>query len=225
LQAPVRANIGEASARGVDIQSDFQHSWNEHFWTSARANFTYSTSKFKVYEEPEYKEAYRSRVGHSLSQEWGYIAERLFMDDSEAENAPPQMFGGLYGGGDIKYLDVNRDGQITAADMVPIGNPTSPEIIYGFGLSVGYKGFDASVFFQGLANESFWIDPAATAPFQNWKESGDPSPYQNQAQLLQVYADSHWSEDNQNLYALWPRLSSTPVENNNQRSTWFMRDG
>src|SRR5690606_9168198 len=81
------------------------------------------------------------------------------------------------------------------------------------------------VFFQGLANESFWIDPAATAPFQNWKESGDPSPYQNQAQLLQVYADSHWSEDNQNLYALWPRLSSTPVENNNQRSTWFMRDG
>jgi len=225
LQAPVRANIGEASARGVDIQSDFQHSWNEHFWTSARANFTYSTSKFKVYEEPEYKEAYRSRVGHSLSQEWGYIAERLFMDDSEAENTPPQLFGGEYGGGDIKYLDVNRDGQITAADMVPIGNPTSPEIIYGFGLSVGYKGFDASVFFQGLANESFWVDPEATAPFQNWKEPGDLSPYQNQAQLLQVYADSHWSEDNQDLYALWPRLSSTSVPNNNQRSTWFMRDG
>ena len=94
-----------------------------------------------------------------------------------------------------------------------IGNPRSPEIIYGFGLSAGYKGFDASLFFQGLANESFWIDPSATAPFQN------------QTQLLKAYADSHWSEANQNIYALWPRLTSTLNANNNQASTWFMRDG
>jgi len=213
LQAPIRANIGEATARGIDIQSDFAHSWNEHFWTSARANFTYSASRFKLFEEPDYNEAYRSRVGRSLAQTWGYIAERLFMDDAEANNSPTQTFGGQYGGGDIKYLDVNRDGQITEADMVPIGNPTSPEIIYGFGLSVGYKGFDASAFFQGLANESFWIDPAETSPFQN------------QTQLLRAYADSHWSEDNQDMYALWPRLSSTAVSNNLQSSTWFMRDG
>ena len=213
LQAQVRANIGEAAARGFEVQSDFQHSWNEHFWTSARANFTYATSEFKVFEEPEYKESYRSRVGHSLQQNWGYIAERLFMDDSEANNSPAQLFGSEYGGGDIKYLDVNKDGQITGADQVPIGNPTSPEIIYGFGVSVGFKGFDASVFFQGLANESFWIDPRETSPFQN------------QTQLLKAYADSHWSEDNQNMHALWPRLSNTLNMNNLQSSTWFMRDG
>lgn len=213
LQASVRANIGEASAHGIDIQSDYQHVWNKDFWTSARANFTWSTSKFKVYEEPEYDEYWRSRVGYSLSQQWGYVAERLFVDDAEARNSPPQMFGGQYGGGDIKYTDVNRDGQITPADMVPIGNPTSPEIVYGFGFSAGYKGFDASIFFQGLANESFWIDPVATAPFQN------------QTQLLKAYADSHWSEDNQNIYALWPRLSAIVNQNNTQRSTWFMRDG
>lgn len=213
LQAAVRANVGEASARGVDIQADYQQSWSKDFWTSARGNFTYSTGKFEVYEEPEYKEFWRSRVGQSLSQNWGYIAERLFMDDAEALNSPPQMFGGEYGGGDIKYTDVNRDGQITPADMVPIGYPTTPEIIYGFGFSAGYKGLDASVFFQGLANESFWIDPRATAPFQN------------QTQLLKVYADSHWSEDNQNMYALWPRLSPNLNQNNIQSSTWFMRDG
>ena len=225
LQSDVRSNIGEASAKGLDIQSDFTHNWNEHFWTSARANFTYSTNQFKVFEEPAYKESYRSRIGHSLSQEWGFIAERLFLDDSEAQNSPSQNFGNVYGGGDIKYTDINKDGRITDADKVPIGNPTSPEIIYGFGVSVGYKGFDASVFFQGLANESFWIDPAATAPFTNWKENGDNSPYQNQAQLLKAYADSYWSENNQNVYALWPRLSTNVVPNNNQRNTWFMRDG
>ncbi len=213
LQASVRANIGKAAAHGVDIQADYQQSWNKNFWSSARLNFTYSTSEFRVYEEPEYKEYWRSHVGKSLSQTWGYIAERLFMDDAEARNSPPQTFGGEYGGGDIKYTDVNRDGQITAADRVPIGNPTSPEIVYGFGFSVGYKGLDASVFFQGLANESFWIDASATAPFQN------------QTQLLKAYADSHWSEDNQDMYALWPRLSPSLNSNNTQTSTWFMRDG
>ncbi|WP_313381526.1 TonB-dependent receptor [Proteiniphilum saccharofermentans] len=222
LQASVRANIGEASAHGIDIQSDYQHVWNKDFWTSARANFTWSTSQYKVYEEPEYKEYWRSRVGYSLNQQWGYIAERLFIDDAEARNSPPQMFGGEYGGGDIKYTDVNRDGQITPADMVPIGNPTSPEIIYGFGFSAGYKGFDASIFFQGLANESFWIN---TAGFDSNNRFIGISPFAHQTQLLKVIADSHWSENNQNLYAFWPRLSPIVNANNTQQSTWFMRDG
>jgi TonB-linked SusC/RagA family outer membrane protein len=217
----VRANVGEAAAHGVDIQMDYQQSWNKNFWTAARMNFTYSTSEYKVYEEPEYKEYWRSRIGRSLNQNYGYIAERLFMDDAEALNAPPQMFGGEYGGGDIKYTDVNRDGQITPADMVPIGNPTTPELIYGFGVSAGYKGFDFSVFFQGLGNESFWIslidnDNAKTI---------STAPFQNQTQLLKAYADSHWSEEHQDMYALWPRFSATLNQNNTQASTWFMRNG
>src|SRR5690625_5532473 len=73
-------------------------------------NFTYSTSKFEVFEEPEYKEYWRSRIGYPLSQEWGFLAERLFLDDAEAKNSPSQLFGGEYGGGDIKYTDVNGDG-------------------------------------------------------------------------------------------------------------------
>jgi hypothetical protein len=135
------------------------------------------------------------------------------MDDEEALNSPPQSFSSSYGGGDIKYLDVNNDGKITAIDLVPIGNPTVPEIVYGFGVSTGYKNFDFSCFFQGAANESFWIDASATSPFQG------------ERQLLKVYADSHWSEDNRDMYALWPRLSPTLVSNNVQSSTWFMRDG
>ena len=213
LTAAVRANVGEARAHGVDIQADYQQVWNRDFWTSARANFTWSTSRFDVYEEPNYAEHWRSHIGYSLSQNWGYIAERLFVDDEEAANSPSQNFGNVYGGGDIKYTDVNRDGKIDQKDMVPIGNPTSPEIIYGFGFSAGWKGLDASVFFQGLANESFWINASATSPFQG------------QTQLLKVYADSHWSEDDRDLYALWPRLSNYVNANNVQSSTWFMRDG
>ncbi|KAA6325670.1 TonB-dependent receptor SusC [termite gut metagenome] len=185
---------------------------NKGLWT-ARANFTYATGKYKVFEEADYPEYWRTRIGQSINQQWGYIAERLFRDDAEAENAPSQNFGSPYGGGDIKYTDVNRDGQITSADMVPVGYPTVPEIVYGFGFSAGYKGLDASFFFQGAGNESFWIDPSATSPFNN------------QTQLLKYYADSYWSEDHQDVYALWPRLSPSINQNNVRPSTWFMRDG
>src|SRR5690606_25015113 len=43
--------------------------------------------------------------------------------------------------------------------------------------------------------------------------------------LLQAWADSHWSEDNRDIYAKWPRLSANIVNNNAQTSTWFMQDG
>lgn len=214
LTATPRANVGEASGKGVDIMLEYQKSWSKDFWTSARGNFTYATSRYDVYEEPAYKEPWRSRVGLSLNQGYGYIAERLFVDDEEAASSPPQYIGtSYYGGGDIKYLDVNRDGRITEADRVPIGHPTVPEIIYGFGFSAGYKGFDFSVFFQGSERQSFWINANATSPFIN------------EAQILKAYADSYWSEENQDVYALWPRLSPTVISNNVATSTWFMRDG
>lgn len=223
LQAGISANIGEAKAHGIDIQADYKHVINQDMWASARANFTYSRSKYLVYEEPEYPEAYRQHAGHSLKQTWGYIAERLFIDDEEAANSPSQSsFGVQYGGGDIKYTDVNGDGVITEADRVPIGLPTSPEIIYGFGTSFGWKGLDFSVFFQGLANESFWID--ATSSYTSTKVG--TAPFVHNTQLLKAYYDSHWSEDNRDVYALWPRFSSSYENKNNSAvSTWWMRDG
>lgn len=214
LQAATAANIGEAGAEGIDIQADYKKTWGNDLWLSARGNFTYSKSRYIKYEEPTYPESYRMHPGYSVKQVWGYLAERLFIDDEEALNSPSQSsFGSQYGGGDIKYTDVNGDGVITNADRVPIGYPTSPEIIYGFGVSAGYKGIDFSVFFQGLANESFWIDAVNTAPFVG------------NTQLLKAYSDSHWSEDNRDIYALWPRFSAYSNKNNNAVSTWWMRDG
>ncbi len=232
LSSVVSANIGKASSKGTDISLDYQHTLNNNMWFSARGNFTYSTNRYLAYEEPKFSDAYRSRITQSLSQRYGFIAERLFIDDEDAANAPTQNFGGNYivGGGDIKYTDVNRDGIITEADKVPIGNAQTPEIVYGFGFSMGIKNFDFSAFFQGLGNESFWIDAQATAPFASYRSATEVA---NGAlagktlnnQLLKAYADSHWSEDSRDIFALWPRLSPQQNTNNTQISTWFMRDG
>lgn len=224
LQAAVYGNIGKARSKGIDIQADYKQAWASGLWASARANFTYSTGKYDVYEEPTYPESYRQHAGRSIRQTWGYIAERLFIDDEDAANSPSQAaFGSQYGGGDIKYTDVNGDGVITNADMVPIGYPTSPEIIYGFGVSLGHKGFDVSVFFQGLGRESFWID--ATSAYSTKYNKYGTAPFVNNGQLLKAYSDSHWSEDNRDIYALYPRYSAYENHNNTQVSTWWMRDG
>ncbi|SDC62888.1 SusC/RagA family TonB-linked outer membrane protein [Niabella drilacis] len=224
LSVGTQANVGEGSTQGVDISLDATHNFSSDFWLSARGSFTFATSKYVKYEEPEYNDRYLLHTGQSFAQQWGFIAERLFTDDEDVRNSPKQNFG-RYEAGDIKYRDVNGDGQITSLDMVPIGYPVTPEITYGFGVSLGYKGFDLSLFLQGLARESFWIDPYATAPFINYDGGNINGGRIGQNALLEAYANSHWSEENQDIYALWPRLSVTPVNNNSQSSTWFMRDG
>lgn len=222
LQATPQTNVGEAEGSGVDFSADYNHSITKDFWITGRVNFTYATAKYKVYEEVDNTlTPWLSRIGQPISQQWGYVAERLFIDDYEVYNSPQQTFS-EYRGGDIKYRDINGDDQINELDRVPIGYPTHPEIIYGFGISTGYKGIDLSCFFQGLARESFWIDSYNTAPFIDTDGNDDVI---SKNALLQVYADNHWSEDNQDVYALWPRLSDRYLANNDQRSTWFMRDG
>ena len=220
LEAAAYANVGEATADGVDIGVNYNKNFSHDVWMQARANMTYATTKYLKYEEPNYpdNESYLSRIGQPINQWYGLIAERLFVDDDEARNSPVQSFGGNPPmGGDIKYRDVNGDGQITDLDKVPIGYPTVPEITYGFGFSFGYKSFDISAFFQGNARVSFFINPDNVSPFvlNGGSQNG----------LLEVIAKDHWSEANQNLHAFWPRLDDQFNKNNNQVSTWWLQDG
>ncbi|WP_302883685.1 SusC/RagA family TonB-linked outer membrane protein [Wenyingzhuangia gilva] len=210
-------NFGKAESKGMDMSVVYNKNFGGSWWANLRGNFTYSTSKILTYDENYYPDelSYLYRKGRPTTQQFGYIAERLFVDDAEVANSPRQF--GEVRGGDIKYRDVNGDGVITSLDRVPMGYPTVPEIVYGFGGTVGYKNFDFSMFFQGSARSSFFINPQNISPFviNGGSQNG----------LLNVIANDHWSEENRNSYAFWPRLSDTFIENNNQSSTWWMRDG
>ncbi|GAB6395395.1 MAG: SusC/RagA family TonB-linked outer membrane protein [Bacteroidales bacterium] len=223
----VKANLGVAQSEGFDIELNYEKSFNKDFWAMFRGTFTYVRTKVLEWEEPDYSETpWLSKVGKSIHQEWGYIAERLFVDDAEVSNSPTQF--GLYQAGDIKYRDVNGDGKISELDRVPIGHPKEPEINYGFGPSIGYKGFDFSFYFTGQARKSFWLTLEGNGriqPFLDGSYDGDGNDgWIGQNAVLQVIADSYWSESNRNPYAFWPRLSNYALENNTQRSTWFMYD-
>ncbi|MBL1410835.1 TonB-dependent receptor [Sphingobacterium sp. C459-1T] len=226
LSSNIMANVGEAISKGFDGSLTYSQHITEQWWLRSQANFTYATGKYKVYEELDWGVDYKQRVNKPIRQNYGLVAERLFISDEEVLHAPVQQlsYGGLIGaprGGDIKYIDINQDGVIDEFDIVPIGHPTTPEITYGFGFSSGYKGFDFSAFFQGTGRRSFWIDPSATAPFVQTGGAGS----RGNRQLLQVYADHHWSEENPDPYALYPRFGPTANPNNIVSSTWWMRNG
>lgn len=233
FEAPVLTNLGVVDSKGIDLSADYKQNFNNGLWTSFRGNFTYSTNKYTYIEEPNYPETWRHFIGQPISRGYGYIAERLFVDDNEARNSPTQIMsindayyntvnGILPQGGDIKYKDVNGDGKIDNLDQVFLGYPETPEIVYGFGFSSGFKGFDLSAFFQGQARVSFFIDPRKVSPFVERNVAF----IDGNTQVLKEFADNHWSEENQNLYALYPRLgtSSASIANNLQPSTWWLRD-
>lgn len=213
------ANYAEGESQGLDMSVRYQKTITKNLWANVRGTFTYSTNKKTVVDELRYDPsiAYLSMIGYPTSQTWGYIAERLFVDQNEVDNAPVQFGNTALKAGDVKYRDVNNDGVVNADDRVPIGLPTVPEIIYGFGTSMGYKKFDFGIYFQGAGRTSFFINANDIQPFN--KNGGLENG------LLQSISESHWTEENRDLYAFWPRLSTYIIEPNNVTSTWWMRNG
>lgn len=214
LTSAIYGNVGKVKSAGIDGSIDLNHSFNKDAWITGRFNFTYAHNKIVENEEPLYKWEYLRKKGWPINQQWGYIAERLFIDEADVQNSPQQELGSAVQAGDIKYKDINGDGRINSDDRVPIGYPTSPELNYGFGLSAGYKEFDISFFFQGQGRTSFFMNPSAIAPFHGNRNA------------LQYIADNHWSPDNPVAQAFWPRLTVADNKNNYQQfSTWWLRDG
>lgn len=220
LEAAVSGNVGEVLSKGMEGSLDYQKNINPDFWFSARANFTYATNKLVKLDEQNFPDQYLKRLGSNIYQQWGLIAERLFVDQREIENSPKQDFGG-YLAGDIKYKDVNGDGIINSNDRVALGFPTVPEIQYGFGASMAYKMFDFAFFFNGSARVSFFIDATDASS----DDRAGIAPFANRRNALQIIEDDYWSETNPNVHAFWPRLSTYPINNNTQQSSWWIRDG
>ena len=217
LTTSIDSNIGEVFTQGIDLSIDYNHAFSGDFYITARGNFTYSTNEIVANGEPEFQNKNLSRLGYPVNQQWGYVAERLFVDQEDINNSPEQFNGfsttNSYLPGDIKYTDINQDGVINESDQTPIGKPNVPEIVYGFGVSAVYKDFDLSLFMQGSARSSFFINP------------NDISPFVNERNALSIIADNHWSENNPDPNAFWPRLSTYEIDNNQKPSTWWLRDG
>ena len=225
LQATPKANVGEAKSWGSELELKYTKNFNNGMWLQGTGTFTYATNEYSYYEEaPRPETPWLNHKGEKINAHWGYLAERLFIDEYDINNSPTQVYGAQSTlPGDITYKDINGDGKVDSQDWVTIGWPSVPEIIYGFGFSAGYKGFDISCFFQGSAHSSFVFHTGGT-DYGSGVSTLHPF-VGGQTALMQAIADDHWTEENQDPYAFWPRLSTQIEENNSQKSTWWMRNG
>ena len=216
----IYGNFGAVRNQGVDASVDFGHAFNKDFDMTFKGTFTYAHNEITKYEEAVGEYENLSRIGYSTSQAWGYIADHLFADQAEIDNHATQLIGGTIAAGDVKYVNVTNDwygkgdNTIDSNDQVPIGNPTTPEIVYGFGPSFRYKNFDFSFFFQGVAKRSLFISDIQ--PFGS---------NANNRNVLTFIAEDRWSPDNQNILAEYPRLTIETHDNNFAQSTYWMRNG
>lgn len=212
------ANIGKVRSTGVDGNIAYTEKIGQVNLT-VRGNFTYSKSKILEYDEQYSHYAYSRNSGFRVDQARGLIALGLFKDYDDIRYSPDQS--ALKGDfeiapGDIKYKDVNGDGKINDNDIVPIGSTTKPNLIYGFGVSAQWKGFDFNVLFQGVGESSFFINGFTVYPFSegSW------------GNILTDVVGNYWSlGKNEDIHAKYPRLTYGKNSNNNRASTYWLRDG
>ena len=227
-------NYGIVSNHGVDMSLNANQNIGKVKF-SARGTFTFARNKIKEYDELPQKYPWMEWTGKRISENTLYIADRLYTKEDfiitknsygiETYTLRPELpqttLGGLVGPGDIKYKDINGDGVIDSYDKVRgVGHPSVPEIVYGFGLNVEYKGFYASAFFQGTGNCSVILGgdiPEGWYPFA-W--GVDQSSYR-------TFALDRWTESNPSQNVLMPRLHKDNANNANNQvaSTWWLRDG
>lgn len=100
LQAQPQANIGEAKGHGIDLSVDYNKSFTKNFWAIFSGNFTYATSKYLVYEEPDYVQTpWRSRIGQNshnagdmLQNGFSSMTKKLRILPSKcSENTEPEI--------------------------------------------------------------------------------------------------------------------------------------
>ena len=207
-------NVGSVLSKGFDGNVAFQQRIG-NVQLTVRGNFTYSKSEILEYDEQRSNYLYRRNTGFRVDQTRGLIAEGLFKDYDDIRNSAKQTFGDVMPG-DIKYRDVNGDGQITSDDEVPIGATTRPNLIYGFGVSVLWKGIDVNVLFQGAGKSTRCIDGYTVYPFSqnDWGNI-----------LTDVVESNRWIlGENEDPNAEYPRMSYGGNSNNYRASTYWMRN-
>jgi TonB-linked SusC/RagA family outer membrane protein len=220
LESTPSANVGSVSSKGFDGNFAFNKKIGKVDLT-VRGNITYSKNEILDRDEELKVYPYQYMKGYRVNQQKGLIALGLFKDYDDIRTSPQQQFGTVQPG-DIKYKDVNGDGVVNDGDNVAIGATSSPNLIYGLGFSLAWKGFDFNLHFQGAGKCTFPIYGKCVYAFSE-KDWGN---------IIKGMVDGRWissdisgTTDTENPNASYPRLSYGGNSNNYRSSSYWLRDG
>lgn len=205
-------NIGETANKGIDLTLEYNKQMMNGFFM-ARGTMNYNENLVVQDNLPPWAFPYLDREGHRISQRFGYVSSGLFKTDEEIANASEQS--GDVRVGDIRYEDLNNDGIINSNDQRAIGLGNVPLLTYGLTLGGGYKGFDLSLFFQGVGLVDLnYTSGYAVTPFSNGATYGN----------MYKYVTDRWDPENPDKETLYPRLStSETITTNYNTSDWWIK--
>lgn len=219
MQTPY-ANFGKVENKGFELSLNANKKLSDDWYISAMANYTFARNKITEKDEPAAViGTNRAETGHPINQIFGLVAEGLFTEDDFDANGnlkpeiPAHTFGTVRPG-DIKYKDLNGDNSIDVRDRTAIGGTFNPEIVYGFGANIRYKAVDFGFFFQGTANTYQMLGG------ENWL----PGTALGATGNIFTNIDDRWTKENPDQNVFWPRLTYGANTNNEQASTWWLRD-
>lgn len=220
-------NYGKVKNQGAEISIKVNKQFANGLFISAMGTLTYAHNTIvEMDEAASVVGTNRAKTGHPVNQLFGYVDDGLYTYDDFVDveagilrpDLPEVTLVNKVRPGDIKYKDIGGidgkpDGKIDVYDKTAIGGTLDPEIVYGFGLNLAYKGFDFGALFSGVG--------------RSWNIlSGNVIPVSNKGVYYNVFTNynDRWTVDNPSQDVFYPRLDYGTNANNNQASTWWLKD-
>lgn len=201
LQA-VAQNAGRVDNSGWEFQAGVRQQWGKF---GLNANLNFNVNKNEVIDlagtgpyisGSDIDPRYIIGEGYPINAFWGYKTDGLYQSDAEAAAAP--LFMRTAKAGDVRMVDVNKDGKITAEDMTYIGN-SFPKYTYGGNIGLNYQSFTLNITMQGAAKVGARLARALA-------EQGNYEGFTSA-----VYTNNFWTPDNPN--ARFPRPTKQDLRN------------
>lgn len=212
-----RANIGEMSNRGWELSIQYYLKTGEF---NHNFNLNLGDTQNKLLKYPGHENIWNmdglyaiQREGMPLMNYYGLETKGMFQSYEEIESSAT-LPGIAVQPGDVKYVDQNGDGVIDNNDRVVLGNPF-PRYTFGFTYGLNWRGFDFSMFWQGVGKRSQYVRGEMLEPF-----------HANYSWIIYKHQLDFWTPTNTD--AEYPRLSasgSSSYTNNYKGSSLNVHNG
>ncbi|SFD02244.1 TonB-linked outer membrane protein, SusC/RagA family [Chitinophaga sp. CF118] len=223
----IYANMGEMQNRGIDGSLEYSTRIGKDISLRIFGNLTYAKNKIIYADNPKFLYPYQQPEGHRFGEYKGYVSKGLFVDQNDVDKSPTQTR--IVFPGDIKYEDMNGDGNIDSNDGTYLGKSSFPTWSYGYGFNFGYKKISLSAIFSGVADVGIMANGTDITTLTGAAPGVGVVPFtgigQYPANVLSNSMD-RWTKENPRQDVDYPRLTITNTSDNNYvNSSWWLKDG
>lgn len=173
LSSPL-INDGEMVNRGIELTTQYSNKIKSGKLAGLQytAGFYLEKTRNKVtkFGTQEFSSGVIRQVGLPYNEFYTFKAIGIFKDDAEIANSPKQWTDKTLAG-DIKYLDVNKDGKVDDKDRTVIGG-RFPDLEYSVNIGVNWEGFDLTATGQGVYGVKQWAQAWGLRPFYQGSSLG-----------------------------------------------------